>query len=115
MTATTHADGRLPLDVHTRQRLREAQNAEGQAVKAVCSAQAAVDSARAKRDSLYAAANRIVERAENRLTSAQAQLVEVSGLDRAAGLLGANRNVLRRAIATAREPQGAAAEAELSQ
>ena len=115
MTATTHADGRLPLDVHTRQRLREAQNAEGRAVKAVCSAQAAVDSARAKRDSLYAAADRIVERAENRLTSAQAQLVEVSGLDRAAGLLGTNRNVLRRAIATAREPQGAAAEAELSQ
>ena len=72
MTTTTHADGRLPLDVHTRERLREAQSAEGRAVKAVCSAQAAVESAPAKRDSAYLAANKGVERAEHRLTSARA-------------------------------------------
>ena len=114
MTTTTHADGRLPLDVHTRERLREAQSAEGRAVKAVCSAQAAVESARAKRDSAYLAANKVVERAEHRLTSAHAQLVEVSGLDRAAVLLGANRHVLRRALAAARAAHEADLAGELS-
>lgn len=96
----------MPLDVRTRERMREAQLAEARAVTAICAAQAAVARAAAKRDRTVAAANAMVQRAELELTRRHAALVSVSGLDRAATLLAVTPAKLRRASAAARDGRG---------
>jgi hypothetical protein len=90
----------MPRDVHTRERLRAAQQAEARAVTAVCTAQASLAGVSRKRDATIAAANSTVTTAENALARTQAALVDISGLDRAAALLGIDKATLRRAVAT---------------
>jgi hypothetical protein len=95
------ASGRIrttPRDVRVRERLREAQQQEAQAMAAVCAAQHALDKACTKRDAAIAAAAAVVDRAHGSVSAAQAALVMVSGLDRAAVLLGMGANDLRRKL-----------------
>jgi len=99
MTNQASQGDRLPRDVHARERLRDAQRAESGAVAAVYTASGALERAFAKREAAVAAANATVDRARAVLATAQAELVRVSGLDRAAALLGATKIELRRTIA----------------
>lgn len=100
-TPRPRATGRMPRDVQARERLRKAQDAEARAVSAVCSAQDALAAAGRKRDRVVAAAEAIVTKAELAVAAAHADLVEVSGLARAASLLGTDKASLRKARAQA--------------
>ena len=88
----------MPKDIRTRERLRTAQAAEAHAVAAVCSAETALVAIRGKRDAAIAKADAAVAGAEHVVAAAQAELVTVSGLDRAARLLGHEKVVLRKAL-----------------
>ncbi len=97
--ARSRSLGKFPSDLQARERLREAQAAEARAVTAVYAADAERDKAIARRDEAVAAATTVVEAADADLAAARAGLVAVSGVDRAAILLGATRSELRRAAA----------------
>lgn len=88
----------MPKDGLARERLRAAQAAEARAVTAVCFAEDVLVGVRRKRDSAVAKADAAVAKAEQVVAAAQAELVAVSGLDRAATLLGHEKVVLRRAL-----------------
>jgi hypothetical protein len=92
----TGSPSRMPRDVHARERLRQAQQAEAVAVAAVVAAIAVLDRAKSKRDVAIAAAEAVVERAAAGVADAEVALIGVSGLDRAALLLGVNRAHLRK-------------------
>ena len=100
MTNRSAVVSRMPRDVRARERLREAQQKESRAVAAVCAAGDALGRACAKRDAVYTTATVKVERAEAELDSARASLVQVSGLDRAALLLGLEAAELRKSVAS---------------
>lgn len=108
MTQKSPRAGRLPRDVRARERLREAQVQEAGAVAAVCAAQQRWSQAREKRDAALAAADAVVERAQAALEAAQSDLVGVSGLERAAMLLGIGTSELRKIVGT-RAGRGTAA------
>jgi hypothetical protein len=96
MTAGSIRGGRMPRDVRARERLREAQQREAEAVAAVCAANHALGKARAKRDDALTAANAAVKRAQQAVDAARGELVKVSGLERTALLLGINPSELRK-------------------
>jgi hypothetical protein len=96
MAGKSRSLGRLPIDGEARERLRTAQVAEGTATGAVYDAQAAVEAAIGKRDQAVAAASVAVQAAETALASKYAELISVSGADRAAVLLGMTRTALKR-------------------
>lgn len=98
MTTASPRTGRLPRDIRARERLREAQQQEAEALVALCATQDKLRKACAKRDVAVAAAAGMVERAQASVESAQAVLVQVSGLDRAAVLLGVDRAELRKIV-----------------
>lgn len=98
MTTTPRQASSPPRDVHARQRLREAQQQETRAVATVWTAQQALAKACAKRDAAVAAATVAVDRAQASVADAQAALVKVSGLERAAVLLGTEVTDLRRSV-----------------
>jgi hypothetical protein len=87
---------RTPRDVRARERLREAQLRESEAVAAVCAAQDALVRAAAKRDAVLASASATVDQAQASVRAAQAALVQVSGVNRAAQLLGVDPAELRK-------------------
>jgi hypothetical protein len=89
--------GRRPTDLRARERLRDAQTAEARAVTAVYAAEAGRDAAIERRDQAWAAAAALVDAAEDDLAVARAAVVTVSGLDRAAVLLGTAKADLRKA------------------
>lgn len=89
----------LPRNVHTRERLREAQAAEARALAAVCAAELALARVVTKQNRVIDSARAAVSRAEHAVDVTRVTLVEVSGLDRAATLLGLNRKALRRTAA----------------
>lgn len=99
MTAVPPRATRPPRDTRTRERLREAQHREATAVAAVCAAEQAVHRARAKRDAIVASATVTVDQAQAALEAAQSALVAVSGIDRAALLLGIDAAALRKRVA----------------
>lgn len=117
MSDDSAGTARRPRDVHARERLRAAQRQEAQAVARVVTAQDGLGRAIAKRDSIVATADQSVQRAQRALAIAQRALVETSGLDRAAVVLGIGRGQLRKfinaaaAVDTAREPHADAAPA----
>ena len=87
----------FPVNHSARTRLREAQKAEADALRDVITAQSARDRAQARLDE-----------ADTRLSAAQVGLVETSGFDRAALLLGEPVKALRekaRAVAAQSRPQ----------
>lgn len=89
MTSRTTAAGRLPKDVRARERLREAQAAESRALAKVCAAGAR-----------RTAAEDALREAEAKHAAAQGELVEISGLNRAAALLSTTPSSLRRSVRT---------------
>jgi len=91
----------MPRDVQARERLRLAQDSEARAVSAVCAAQDALAAAKRKRDKTVAAADAVLAEADRAVSAAQANLVAISGLERASALLGVNRTELRKARAIA--------------
>lgn len=88
-----------PRDPHARERLREAQAAESRAVASVYAAEAKVEAAIIKRDNARATADGWVADATDLRDQARADLVSVSGADRAALLLGLGKLELRRSVA----------------
>lgn len=99
---------RKPADPRARERLREAQAAETRALAAVCAAEAKLASAAARRDKAHAAADAWVTTASTLLDEARADLATVSGVDRAALLLGIGKTEVRRSMASANGQDGAA-------
>jgi hypothetical protein len=95
MATGSRRSARQPRDVRARERLREAQLQEANAVAAVFAAQQVLQRVCAKRDAAVAAANATVEQARESVSSAQGALVSVSGLNRAAVLLGVKTSELR--------------------
>jgi hypothetical protein len=76
-----------PASNAVRERLRQAQQAEANALKAVATATKAVERGQAR-----------LEAADTGLAHAQAEVVAASGLERAAFLLGVEPTTLRRRI-----------------
>jgi hypothetical protein len=89
---------RRPLDERARARLREAQKAESDAVAAVQAASADREGARAKLDAVIVKHQVAINGADHELSKAQAQLVSVSGIERAALLLEETAATLRAAV-----------------
>ena len=96
-----------PNDPGARERLREAQAVEARAVVAAYVAEAKVATAITKRDKAHAIAEEWVADATGLLDRARADLVSISGADRAALLLGISKLELRRSLSTANAPDGA--------
>ena len=89
---------RRPLDERARARLRDAQRVESNAVAAVHSAVITKESARAKLDEVVAKHQGTIDETDHALSKAQAQLVSVSGIERAALLLEQSVATLRAAV-----------------
>lgn len=98
MTGRPPGAARLPRDARARERLREAQRQEAEALAGVCAAQDSLDKARAKHEAVLAAATAMVDRAQTAVDAAQAALVAVSGVERAAMLLGMDIAGLRKVV-----------------
>ena len=92
---------RRPLDQRARARLREAQRLESDAVAAVHSASVNRDGARAKLDAVIAKHQGAIDRADHALSKAQAHLVSVSGIERAALVVDQPVATLRAAVRAA--------------
>ena len=90
-----------PLDERARARLREAQRVESDAVAAVHAAAVAKESAKAKLDTVIAKHEVAIDDADHRLSKAQAHLVSVSGIARAALLIDQPVATLRSAVRAA--------------
>ena len=96
MTRTT----RHPLDERARARLREAQRLESDAVAAVHAASVNSAGARAKLSVVIAKHQGAIDRADHALSKAQAHLVSVSGIQRAALVIDQPLATLRAAVRT---------------
>ena len=98
---------RRPLDERARTRLRDAQRVESDAVASVHAAAINKECTRAKLDTVIAKHQGAIDVAGHALSKAQAHLVSVSGIDRAALLLeqpvAALRAAVRAATGDARE------------
>ena len=98
---------RKPNDPRARERLREAQAVEARAVVAAYIAEAKVATAITKRDKAHAIAEGWVAEATDLLDRARADLVSISGTDRAALLLGIGKPELRRSLSAANAMESA--------
>ena len=89
---------RQPLDERARARLRDAQRVESDAVARVHAASINRDGVRAKLDAVIAKHQGALDEADHTLSKAQAHLVSVSGIQRAALLLEQPGATLRAAV-----------------
>ena len=94
------ATGR-PIDERARARLRDAQRVESDAVALVLAAELNRERTRAKLDAVIAKHQVAIDEADHTLSKAQAHLVSVSGMARAATLLDQPVAALRAAIRVA--------------
>ena len=92
---------RRPLDERARARLRDAQRLESDAVARVHASAIHKDGVRAKLDEVIAKHQVAIDEADHRLSKAQAHLVSVSGIERAALLVDQPVATLRAAVRTA--------------
>jgi hypothetical protein len=90
-----------PLDERARARLRDAQRGESDAVALVHAAVINKESTRAKLDAVIAKHQGAIDDADRRLSKAQAHLVSVSGIARAALLVDQPVATLRAAMRAA--------------
>jgi hypothetical protein len=104
----THA---YPKDARARERLRLAQQREAQAVAAFFAAAKRVAAEESKRVDALSKYQASVDAANDKLDEARAQLVQVSGVERAAILVAESTATLRSA-AKSRRPTGVAHRAE---
>ena len=91
------ATGR-PIDERARTRLRDAQRLESDAVALVLAAELNRERTRAKLDAVIAKHQTAIEEADYALSKAQAHLVSVSGMGRAALLVDQPVATLRAAV-----------------
>ena len=89
---------RRPLDEGARARLRDAQRLESDAVARVLAAALSREGARAKLDAVIAKHQVAIGEADNAMNKARKHLVSVSGIERAARLLGEPVGALRAAV-----------------
>ena len=89
---------RRPLDERARARLRDAQRRESDAVALVHAAAIDRERSRAKLDTVIAKHQVAIDGADHAVRKAQAQLVSVSGIERAALLLQQPVAALRAAV-----------------
>jgi hypothetical protein len=94
------ATGR-PIDEGARARLRDAQRLESDAVALVLAAEVNRERTRAKLDAVIAKHQVTIEEADHALSKAQAHLVSVSGMARAALLVDQPVAALRAAVRAA--------------
>ena len=94
------ATGR-PIDERARARLRDAQRVESDAVALVLAAELNRQRARAKLDAVITKHQVAIEEADHALSKAQAHLVSVSGMGRAALLVDQPVAALRAAVRSA--------------
>jgi hypothetical protein len=94
------ATGR-PIDERARARLRDAQRVESDAVALVVAAEVNRERTRARLDAVIAKHQVAIEEADQALSKAQAQLVSVSGMARAALLVDQPVAALRAAVRAA--------------
>jgi hypothetical protein len=94
------ATGR-PIDERARARLRDAQRVESDAVALVLAAEVNRERTRAKLDAVIAKHQVAIEEADHALSKAQAHLVSVSGMARAALLVDQPVGALRAAVRAA--------------
>ena len=92
---------RRPLDERARARLRDAQRGESDAVALVHAAVINKELTRAKLDAVIAKHQVAIDEADHRLSKAQAHLVSVSGIARAALLVDQPVATLRAAVRVA--------------
>jgi hypothetical protein len=92
---------RRPLDERARARLRDAQRIESDVVARVHAAAINREDTIAKLDAVIAKHQGAIDKADHALNKAQAQLVSVSGLERAALLLEKPVATLRAAVRAA--------------
>jgi hypothetical protein len=92
---------RRPLDERARARLRDAQRGESDAVALVHAAAINRGFAQAKLDTVIAKHQVAIDQADHALSKAQAHLVSVSGIERAALLLEQPVVTLRAAVRAA--------------
>lgn len=92
---------RRPLDERARARLRDAQRLESDAVARVHAAAIHKDRVRYKLDEVIAKHQVAINEADRRLSKAQAHLVSVSGIARAALLVDQPAATLRAAVRAA--------------
>ena len=90
-----------PLDERARARLRDAQRVESDAVALVHAAAINKELTRAKLDAVIAKHQVAIDEADHRLSKAQAHLVSVSGIARAALLVDRPVATLRAAVRVA--------------
>lgn len=100
MTTPSKRSTRRPRDDHARNRLQRAQQLESEALADVYVARENVTKACSRRDAAIAVATARVEHAQRAAESAEEALVRVSGLDRAALLLGVETTTLRKVRTT---------------
>ena len=89
---------RRPLDERARARLREAQRLESDAVTGVLAAAINREGTRAKLDAVIAKHEVAIGESDNAMNKARTHLVSVSGIERAARLLGEPVAALRAAV-----------------
>ena len=99
------ATGR-PIDERARARLRDAQRVESDAVALVLAAEVNRERTRAKLDAVIAKHQVAIEEADHALSKAQAHLVSVSGMVRAALLIDQPVAALRAAVRAAAGKSG---------
>ena len=90
-----------PLDERARARLRDAQRGESDAVALVHAAAISKELTRTKLDAVIAKHQGAIDEADHRLSKAQAHLVSVSGIARAALLIDQPVATLRSAVRAA--------------
>jgi hypothetical protein len=97
---------RRPIDERARARLHDAQRIESDAVALVHAAELNKKRTRAELDAVIAKHQVAIDEADHALTKAQAHLVSVSGIDRAALLVDQPVAALRAAVRGATSKSG---------
>lgn len=103
---------KMPVNEGARERLRDEQRRESAALAAVEAALAGKQRAERKLGAALQAQQDAVDAAEHQLALARADLVQVSGLARAATLLEEPLSVLRAAARTSREADSSSSKSE---
>jgi hypothetical protein len=104
-SVNTHmaSESQFPADSSTRDRLRRAQKAERESLRKYTTASRRVAAEFAKRDQVLSAHGALIDKAQAELAKALSALVTVSGVDRAAVLVGLAPADVRASVKAHRE------------
>jgi hypothetical protein len=91
------------ISIEARERLRAQQEAEAKAVAAHGAAVGRLAATTARRAEVIAGQDELIAHAEGHVAVAAAEVIQVSGLDRAAVILGVPKGSLRRQMTVARQ------------